>query len=149
AWLEHLAMDLRYAARTLRRSPVFTLVVVLSLGLGVGANTAVFNLIHGVLMTPLPVSHPGRLVNLVRVGARGPGLGVGYHDFGGLRGVPGRTLAASRTLDNTPIAVGQQEDFTNVDLVDGGFYRTLELRPLVGRLIGLDDDQRAEHVVVL
>ena len=62
--LETSVQDIRYGARTLRKSPGFTSVAVLTLALGIGANTAIFTLIHGILLKPLPVAHPEELYNL-------------------------------------------------------------------------------------
>ncbi len=148
-WLEQLIQDLRYGARALRRSPAFTIVAVLSLGIGIGANTAVFNLLHGILMTPLPVSQPERLVDVSLSAAGSSGNSISYPAFEAMRTLPGIALSASRDLDNVPIAVGQQEDFTNVELVDGGYYGVLGLAPKFGRPIGQLDFERAERVAVL
>ena len=63
-WLDGLGRDLRHVARGLRRSPGFTAVVVAVLGLGIGASTAVFSLVHGVLLAPLPFRDPGQLVTV-------------------------------------------------------------------------------------
>ena len=63
-FLENLLQDLRYGLRTIRKSPGFTTVVVLTLALGIGVNTALFTIVHGVLLSPLPFPHPERLVSL-------------------------------------------------------------------------------------
>src|SRR5215208_1054096 len=64
-WLESLGADVRYAVRALRASPVFALVTILSLGLGIGANTAIFSLINAVVLRTLPVTRPEELLQVV------------------------------------------------------------------------------------
>ena len=63
-WIDNLGQDLRYGLRTLRKSPIFTLVVVLTLGLGIGATTAVFSVVDRILFRALPYAHGDRIVSI-------------------------------------------------------------------------------------
>src|SRR5215831_10967198 len=72
-WLEIAAKDVRFALRGLRRNPGFTAAAVLSLALGIGANTAIFSLFHALMLRLLPVSRPQELVSLYRTGGWGKG----------------------------------------------------------------------------
>src|SRR6476620_9070011 len=81
-WIEHLAKDVRYAARLRRRSPGFAIAAIASLTLGIGANTAIFELLNAVRLRSLPVARPGELVELAIVGGnRGMGINSGPHSI--------------------------------------------------------------------
>jgi len=70
-WVEHLLKDLRYGIRNLLHAPGFTAVAVLTLALGIGANTAIFTLLHAALWKPLPVEHPEEIYHLMRMSTVG------------------------------------------------------------------------------
>ena len=66
AWLETCLQDIRYAVRSLFRTPTFTIASLATLALGIGANTAIFSVVDAVLLRPMPYPHPERIVQLVR-----------------------------------------------------------------------------------
>jgi predicted permease len=141
----------RLAFRTLFRTPWITAVAVLSLALGIGANTAIFSLTDQVLLKPLPVPEPGRLVDLT---APGPNPGMqSCNQAGGCREVFSYPmfkdlerrqnvltgLAAHRTFGANYAVRG--EPFTgDAVMVSGSYFHTLALTPALGRLLGPDDD---------
>ena len=135
-WLEDLARDLRYAYRSLKRTPGFAAIAVLSLALGIGANAAIFTLINAVMLRTLPVEEPQRLVQLTRVMPNGrPGL-VSYPLFEYFRdNVRSISAAFGQWSTDDSIAVDGQEDVVRKDLVSGDYYTVLRIQPAGGRLL--------------
>jgi predicted permease len=152
--VETFARDLRYALRFLRRSPAFTVVAVISLALGIGANSAVFTLINAVIVRTLPVADPDGLVLLEPVRGENAQPVFPYPYF--------RELEKANTVLDGMFAVARQggvsidrgsgaEALPNgVALVSGGFFKTLGVRPAAGRLLGAEDDvTRGGHPVAV
>jgi putative ABC transport system permease protein len=136
--------DVRFAFRTMRRSPGFTAVAVLSLALGIGANTAIFSLINTLMLRMLPVREPEQLVELLNKYPSEPRGSYfsrqsyehfrDHNDvFSGLIGV-----YASRFSVRGP---GGETEALDVECVTGDYFPVLGLNPAVGRLIGREDDQ--------
>ena len=145
--------DLRYALRSLRKQPIFTLVAVLTLTLGIGANTAIFSLLYQVLLRPLPYAAPDRLV-FVWNGYPLMGLpqaAVSIPDYLDRRtqaqGIEDATLFSFRAVSLT--SQGQPEQLRGL-LVTPSFFTTLGRQPLIGRGFNEGDAQAgADHFVIL
>jgi predicted permease len=148
--MELLWNDLRHALRILARNPAFTAVVLVTLALGIGANSAIYGLLDQVLLRPLPVHRPERLVLL-----DGPGIFSGRSSsqysshtplsqpmFEGLRD---RTPAFAGVLAHWPSEIhfkaAQTTENVTAALVSGSFFPVLGLEPALGRLFGPDDDR--------
>ena len=142
--MDMLWNDLRYALRLMRRNPGFTTVAVLSLALGIGANTAIFSLFNTVMLRTLPVSHPEQLVELLQKYPGEP-RGNGYyswptyehfrdhnHVFSALTGMSFDTLARVRKE-------GSEPETLIVENVLGNYFAVLGLKPAIGRLIGPEE----------
>ena len=136
--------DIRYALRVLVKAPGFTAVVVLILALGIGANTAVFTVINGVILKSLPVREPGQLVYF-----RNPSFSYPIFQQVKARGQIFSALFAWNH-DRLNVAWNGESDATQALLVSGDFHAALGLRATVGRTIeAADDDVGASPVVVL
>jgi putative ABC transport system permease protein len=136
--------DLRYAIRMLRKNPGFTLVVVASLALGLGANAAMFSLTDRVLLQRLPVSNPDQLAVL---GTRDPAEPEGDHSFSYpmYRDLRDRNEVFSGVVARggaqMNISYGDQTTRVNAELVSGNYFDVLGVRPFAGRLLTQDDDR--------
>ncbi|HET7249936.1 MAG TPA: ABC transporter permease [Gemmatimonadales bacterium] len=142
-WLESVAADLRYALRTLRRSPAFTAVVVVTLALGIGANTAIFSVVHAVLLKPLPNRDGDRLLYL-RQSADGPGqanISFSVPEVHDLRaGVPSLGGIAEYSPWNLTLQGDNDAVRLDVGLVTGNYFDVMGLSPVLGRLTRPSDD---------
>jgi predicted permease len=142
-WLESIAADLRYAVRALRHSPAFTTVVVLTLALGIGANTAIFSVVRGVLLKPLPHRDGDRLVYL-RHSMDGPGgasLGFSVPEVRDFRhGAP--SLAGIAEFSSWTLTLQRDEGAVRIPtgLVTGNYFEVMGLVPVLGRLTQPQDD---------
>jgi len=137
--------DLRYALRLMRRSPCFTAVAVLSLALGIGANTAIYSLFYTIMLRQLPVAHPGQLVEFLFSGDPGQVRDDGYWDWdryeyirdhnhvlSALTGMSFDNLASLRVDGSDPQTVIEES-------VLGNYFEVLGLKPAIGRLTTPDD----------
>jgi predicted permease len=151
-WLESIVADIRYALRTLRHSPAFTTVVVLTLALGIGANTAIFSVVRGVLLKPLPHKDGDRLVYL-RHSAEGPGqanIGFSVPEVRDFRtGAP--SLGGIAEYSPWFGILRGDHDAIRVDLglVTGNFFEIMGLSPALGRLTRPSDDGKGVPPVMV
>jgi predicted permease len=148
-FIDTLAQDIAYGLRTLRRSPVFTIVAVSSLALGIGANTAVFTIVNAVLLRTLPVPRSEELVQL----QANPVLSFAmFQDLRARQQVFTDILATTREWQvrlTIPDRAGTRT-FDNVptSFVSANYFDVLELRPSIGRFFVASDDGRAESADV-
>ena len=144
--IESVGQDLGYALRTTRRNPVFCLAVILTLALGIGANTAIFTLLHGLLLRSLPVLEPSRLAQIdIVLPATGEDWGL---DWGMYQQILRQQRSFSRMSAWVPghyEAMADSEGTLrryNVALVSGDGFPVLGVKPYLGRLIEPYDDVR-------
>ena len=144
AGLESSWQDLRYAARTLWRSPGFTAVAAVSLALGIGANTAIFSLINTLMLRSLPVSHPEQLVQLLSRFPGEPRLSSfswrHYEHFRDHNQSFSDLMAVARGRVQVS-GEGVEPETIDGEYVAGNFFTALGVRPALGRLIDQRDDQ--------
>ena len=131
--MDTLLQDLRYAARTLAKSPGFTFVAVLTLALGIGANTAIFSAINGVLLRPLPYPGSDRLVQIMSTGFRGVRFGVSFPDLHDLRALSQdfTGVAAVRTQRHNLTGAGDPRE-VQAGAVTADLFDVLHVHPELG-----------------
>jgi putative ABC transport system permease protein len=150
--LEQVGQDLRYALRMLRKTPIFTATTVLSLAIGIGANTSLFTLINTVMWKLLPVRDPEHLLVLAQRGPTSVSNGFTYQQYELIRDQTNAVdLAAYCRLPLNVSIDGRIEPTIQGQLVSGDYFSLLGVRPAHGRLLGPDDDRvvMGHPVVVL
>src|SRR5688572_17371029 len=151
--LDTLLKDLRYAARGLRKNPVFTFVAVITLALGIGANTAIFSLVNAVLLKPLPLPEADRLVTIWEdLSVRGfprSDVAIGtYNDWRSQQSVFTDVAAVEwRALNLT--GEGDPERVSGYS-VTSNFFGVIGIQPALGRTFSADEDKpQGPKVVIL
>jgi putative ABC transport system permease protein len=149
-WLEELWQDVRYGARMLAKSPGFTLVAVLTLALGIGANTAIFSVVHGILLKPLPHPDPDRIVTVA--------LSFPLRKFGYLRASDyldwreqsqSFTQIAGYDLRDASLTESGEAERLILGRVSADFFPLLGIKPLLGRDFRPEEEQPGSQRVAL
>lgn len=155
--IETTARDIRYACRALRRNPGFTAVAVLTLGLGIGANCAIFSLINAVMLRALPVQHPEQLMLLTDPRESGIAMettehgirrNLSYREFRELQlhnTVFSGLFAAQNSVSDVDVSPEGGSDSqtlrAHVQLVSGEFFQVLGVKPTIGRVFTPEEDR--------
>jgi predicted permease len=153
AALETTLRDVQYAVRVLRKSPAFTAVAVLSLALGIGANTAIFSVIYAVVLRSLPVQHPEQLVALSHANLQRSGMSsLTYPLYRELRDRKDLFGGMLCTAGMSPsLSVNGSAERVTGEMVSANYFDVLGLKPYIGRLFHSDDETTAgaNPVVIL
>ena len=144
---------MRFAMRSLRRRPAFAIAAILTVALGVGANTSLFGVIYAVLIRPLPFREPARLVQIWETHPALPQLQVAVPDYLDWRSqsrsfesMAAYTLSAMNTV--TLLGEGEPE-VVHATMADRDLFATMGIRPLRGRVFDRSEDQNAHRVALL
>ena len=148
--MHYLWQDIRYALRSLVKTPAFTLVALLTLALGIGANSAIFSVVNGVLLRSLPYPQADRLVVVRETyggGLTGSVSGPNFADWRA-RAHSFSSMAASRGMAVSLLGVGEPEEISAA-MVSSDFFRTLGVTPVLGRGLLPGEDQGQGSVAVI
>src|SRR3982751_1668800 len=139
--------DLRFAFRAMRRNPLFASVAILSLALGIGANTAIFTLMDQLMLRKLPIRNPEQLVVLYQQGTHnGSNMGRWMHSYPiyqdyQQKGAPFSEVLCRR-LTSAALSVDNQTERVDAEMVSGNYFSMLGVKPALGRLFTSAEDDR-------
>ncbi len=142
AWLDHFRQDLKFALRSLARTPSFAAVVILTLAFGIGVNAAIFSAVYALILNPYPFPDAGRLVSVEARNVSGNNSGAGYQDYLDWKGQ--NSVFEAMAIEPSPrdyTLTGQGEPR---EILGGrttaGFWKVLGIRPAIGRFSTDQDD---------
>jgi putative ABC transport system permease protein len=148
--MQTLLQDLRYGLRALLKRPGFTLIAVVTIALGIGANTAIFGVVNALLLRSLPYADSNRLVTMSGVGEKGPEGNTGYATFVDWRdrSKSFEQLAIIRSWGGTVTGHGEPE-MVNGLRVSNGYFQMLGVSPALGRDFKVEEDRPASRFVIM
>jgi predicted permease len=151
-WLDNLAQDLRFAVRILRKTPIITAVAVLTLALGIGANTAIFGVVNAVLLRPLPYTHPDRLVRVWGTNSRSGNLRAwaSYPDLQDWR-AQNTVFSALGAYDEDEWTWTGGTDPEQVEIcgITADYLSVLETQPVLGRTFSPEEFRTGQANVAI
>src|SRR5712671_5341316 len=138
--IETLFQDLRFAARMLLKNPGFTAIAVLTLALGIAATTAIFSVVYGVLLRPLPYNDPSRIVSIFEVTPKGTWNRLADPNFDDFRDQSGSFEAIAKYSAYTgSVSGGSQPSLSRVGHVSSDFFKVFRTQPIIGRGLNAAD----------
>ena len=145
--MSHALADLKYALRGLRRSPLFASVAIVSLALGIGANTAIFTLIDQILLRKLPISHPEQLVMVYQdADNNGSNMGQRMNSYPLYQDLQQKAEPFSevlcRRLIAASVSAGNTTERVTVEMVSGNYFTMLGVKPAIGRVFNSKEDDQ-------
>ena len=147
--IESLAKDLRYAARGCRRQPGFTVIAVLTLAIGIGANAAVFSVVNAVLMRPLPYADPDALMSLTRIGDRAAVRWIALRRWEAMREARSFDAGVYRPSPEDVILAGREPEVLRGARISANLLGILGVQPIAGRGFRPDEDAEGAAPVAL
>ena len=154
-WLEVLGQDIQYGLRMLRMKPGFTAVAVLTLALGIGANTAIFSVIDAALLRPLPYDHPEQLVNISTLHLNGNGMVISpdfkawQEQSGIFESIGAFGLGFNSYARGANLTGAGEPAHVEIISITPGFFRMLGVQPILGRSFSDTEAQRGHNQVAL
>src|SRR6476661_10396037 len=145
-----LPQDLRYGSRVLVKSPGFSLIAILTLALGIGANTAIFSVVNGVLLNPLPFHEPNQLVSMFQEIPNFKNGSISYPNFTDWRrmNTTFAGMAAYRSTGFNLSGIGEPERLHG-EMISAGFFEILGVNPLMGRAFTANEDRLGANPTVM
>src|SRR3984957_15186101 len=149
-WLDEFLQDIRFAVRTLRKSPGFTIVAILTLALGIGANTSLFSVVNAVLLNPVPYPHPEQLVMLHESKPNFRTGSISYPNFRDWRhdNHSFSSMAVNRGTSFTLTGLGEAEEL-RAQFISSDYFSLLGVQPVLGRFFASGEDEIGAPPIVL